>query len=158
MAHEELKRIFPQEIYRLERGEEISVSPVPFGKLARFGEALGSVISKLMLSGMDMEKLEVKEMGRLFGSAFEEIVEIMALVLGKDREWFNEITLGDGLGLATIIVKQNFNEDAKKKLTDFLQRIPSSIDLIDLRTNPHCARTSPRCGGEISSSAASRRL
>lgn len=125
MANEELKRIFPQEIYKLEFGEEVSVSPVPFGKLARFGEALAAVVQKLTLSGVNLEKLTVEDVGRVFGVAFEEIIAIMGLVLDKDKEWFNQITMADGLGLLALIVKQNFNEETKKKLAALLQRIPS---------------------------------
>lgn len=125
MANEELKRIFPEEIYKLESGEEVSVSPVPFGKLARFGESLGSVVSKLSISGVELDKIKIEDVGRIFGIAFEEVVGIMALVINKERSWFDQITLSDGLGIATIILRQNFHEDAKKKLASFLQRIPS---------------------------------
>lgn len=125
MANEELKRIFPAETYKLEYGGEVSVSPVPFGKLSAFGEALASVVQKLTVSGVDMSKLTVEDIGRVFGVAFDEIIGIMALVLNKDREWFNEISMSDGLGLLTLMIQQNFNEETKKKLAALLQRIPS---------------------------------
>jgi hypothetical protein len=125
MANTELKRIFPEEIYKLEYGEEVTVSPVPFGKLAVFGEAVASVIGKLTASGVNLEKVTTQDLGRIFGIAFEEIISVMGLVLNKEREWFNGITLADGLGLLALIIKQNWNEDAKKKLGQLLQRMPS---------------------------------
>lgn len=123
--NDELKRIFPAEIYKLEYGGEVSVSPVPFGKLSAFGEALASIVQKLALSGIELENVTVNDLGRVFGVAFEEVVGIMALVLNKDRAWFDTITLGDGMGILALILKQNFNDDTKKKLAGLVQRIPS---------------------------------
>jgi hypothetical protein len=125
MAYEELKKIFPAEIVKLESGEEVSVSPVPFGKLTAFGEALASIISKLTIAGVDLEKLSAEDIGRVFSVAFEEIIGVMMMVLKKDREWFDNITLSDGLGLLMVIVRQNFNDDVKKKLSALLPRIQS---------------------------------
>ena len=125
MAYDELKRIFPAEIYKLGSGEEVSVSPVPFGKLVAFGEALASIVAKLTLAGVDLENLKPEDLGRAFAVAFDEIVMVMAMVLKKDREWFDHITLADGLGLLTVIIQQNFNDDVKKKFADLLPRIPS---------------------------------
>jgi hypothetical protein len=125
MAYDELKRIFPTESIKLDSGEEVSVSPVPFGKLAAFGEALSSIIGKLTVAGVDLEKLTHEDVGRIFGVAFEEIVLVMAMVLKKPREWFDTITLSDGISLITVILRQNFNDDTKKKLAALLPRIPS---------------------------------
>lgn len=125
MAYEELKRVFPAEKYMLESGEEVSVSPVPFGKLAAFGEALSSIFVKIDGAGVDLDKLTPEDIGRIFAVAFEEIVRVMGLVLNKERSWFDNITLNDGLGLITIILRQNFNEESKKKFADLLPRIPS---------------------------------
>lgn len=125
MAYEELKKIFPAEIFKLESGDEVSVSPVPFGKLTAFGEALASIVSKLSIAGVDLEKLTAEDIGRVFVVAFEEIVGVMMMVLKKEREWFDQITLSDGLGLLTLIIRQNFNDDVKKKFLDLLPKIPS---------------------------------
>lgn len=128
MANTELKRIFPAETVRLESGEEVSVSPVPFGKLAVFGEALASIVAKLTLAGVDMDKLNevtIDDVGRIFMVAFDEIVSIMGIVLGKERAWFDGITLADGVTLLTKIIEQNFGEETKKKLAVLKGKIPS---------------------------------
>jgi len=125
MSNSELKRIFPEEIYKLESGEEVTVSPVPFGKLSVFGESVASIVGKLALAGVNLEKVTTEDLGRVFGVAFEEIITLMGLVLNKEREWFNGITLADGLGLLTLIIQQNWKDDIKKKLSVLLQKIPS---------------------------------
>lgn len=121
--NEELKRIFPTEDYELLSGVVVSVSPVPFGKLARFGEALARLFEKV--GKIDTATDDPNYIGVVFGAAFEEIISIMALVLDKDIEWFNSITVEDGIGLLTLILKQNFNESTKKKLDLLLPRIQS---------------------------------
>lgn len=121
--NQELKRIFPEEIYKLSTGEEVSVSPVPFGKLARFGEALASLLTKIGALNVSLD--DPQAVGKVFGVAFDEIISIMALVLNKDKEWFNRITVEDGIGLLTVILAQNFNESTKKKLDLLLPRLQS---------------------------------
>lgn len=121
----DLKRIFPEVPYKMESGEVVSISPVPFGKLAVFGEVLASLFGKLQAAGVSLTEFDVRDIGRVFGIAFEEVIALMALILNKPRDWFDTITLVDGIGLLTIIIRQNFNEDAKKKLADLLQKIPS---------------------------------
>jgi hypothetical protein len=122
----ELKRLFPAETFRLENGEEVAVSPVPFGKLMVFGEAVASLLKKLSEAGV--EKLDdLGDIGRVFNIAIEEVIALMGLVLGKDREWFDTITLPDGVGLFTKILEQNFNERTKKNLQDLATKIQSSL-------------------------------
>ena len=121
---EELKKIFPEELYILESGEKVTVSPISFRKLRVFGEAIASLAGKMQQSGFDGSFENPAVIGRLIAVAFDEIIGVMSLVLGKDDEWFDRISIADGIGLGTLIVRQNFNEDAKKNLTALLEKIP----------------------------------
>lgn len=115
----ELKKIYPGVKYTLESGEEVTVSPVPFGKLMVFGEAVASLLNKVSGLGQDALKgagLTSLDMGMVFSSAVEEVIELMALVLNKDRVWFDTITTADGLGLFNVILDQNLNEGTKKNI------------------------------------------
>lgn len=123
---DELKRLFPAEQYKLENGEEVTVSPVPFGKLTVFSKAVTSLLAKVNEAGVN--KIEdADDIGRVFGIAIEEVIALMGLVLAKDREWFDTITLPDGIGLFTKILDQNFNESTKKNLSHLATKIQSTL-------------------------------
>jgi len=53
----------------------------------------------------------------------------MALILDKPRDWFDTIDLGDGLGLLSIIIEQNWNEKTKKNLKSLIERISSLLQM-----------------------------
>ena len=123
---DELKRLFPAETYKTESGEEVTVSPVPFGKLTVFSKTVTSLLAKVGEAGIT--KIEnAEDIGRVFGIAIEEVIALMGLVLGKNREWFDTITLDDGVGLFKLIVEQNFNERTKKNLASLAIKIQSSL-------------------------------
>jgi len=118
---DELKKLFPGVTYKLEDGSEVAVSPIPFGKLTVFSEAVTTIISKLQQEGLT-EINTTDEISLAFKVAFEEVLQLMMMVLKKDREWFDTISTPDGLGLATIIVEQNFGEKTKKNAQALLEK------------------------------------
>ena len=118
---DELKKLFPGVSYELEDGSEVTVSPIPFGKLTVFSGAVTSIISKLQQEGLT-EINNTDEIARAFEVAFEEVVQLMVLVLNKEREWFDTISTPDGLGLANIIVEQNFGEKTKKNAQTLMEK------------------------------------
>jgi hypothetical protein len=123
---DELKRIFPEETFVAESGEEVIVSPVSFGKLTVFSKTVTSLLAKIGEAGIT--KIEnADDIGRVFSIAIEEVIALMGLVLGKNREWFDTITLADGVGLFTVILNQNFNEHTKKNLQSLATKIQSSL-------------------------------
>lgn len=122
---DELKVLFPEEIYILQSGEQVTVRPVPFGRLRVFSEAVASLMLKL--SGLGLELKDVDDWKVLFDAAFEETLKVMGLVLEKPREWFDTITISDGIGLLTMIVEQNLNESAKKNITGLIEKVTSLL-------------------------------
>ena len=89
-----------------------------------FSKTVTSLLTKLSEAGVS--KIEdADDIGRVFGIAIEEVIALMGLVLGKDREWFDTITLPDGIGLFTKILEQNFNERTKKNLSHLATKIQS---------------------------------
>lgn len=121
----ELKILLPGEPFTLSNGETIIVSPVPFGKLRIFSGAVAELTRRLSEAGLKFESVE--DWRVVFDVAFEETVKIMALVLDRPREWFDTISLSDGLGLLNIIIEQNFNEDTKKNLKGLIERVSSLL-------------------------------
>lgn len=109
-----LKELLPGELYTLSNREQVLIKPVPFGRLSLFSEAVASLIGKLMEGGIKLEGIEDWKI--LFDTAFEETLNIMALVLDKPREWFDTISISDGLGILNIVIEQNFSDDIKKNL------------------------------------------
>lgn len=118
---DELKTLLPSERYYLENGEAVEVSPVPFGKLRLYSESVANVISKIRTAGLNFQS--ISDYQTAFDAAFEEIIRMMMIVISKERTWFDGITIGDGIGLLSLIIEQNVNENAKKNI----QRISGSL-------------------------------
>ncbi|NOZ68027.1 MAG: hypothetical protein GXP46_01960 [Deferribacteres bacterium] len=121
---DELKVLLPDEMYILETGEQVTVRPVPFGKLNIFSEAVASLMLKI--SDLGLELRDIKNWKTLFDVAFEEMLNIMGLVLEKPREWFDTISINDGIGLLAIIVEQNFREETKKNILKVVEKLSST--------------------------------
>lgn len=140
---DELKTLLPGEPFTLSNGETIIVSPVPFGKLRMFSDAVAKLFQKLSETGLKIDSIE--DWRVIFDVAFEETLNIMSLVLDRPRQWFDTIDLADGLGLLSIIIEQNFNERAKKNLKRILERVSG---LLQIQSRP----SSPQgTGGQTSS-------
>ncbi len=116
---DELKTLLPEQAYTLENGNQVIVSPVPFGKLRIFSGAIASLMEKIGASGVKLEN--VQDYTTLFDIAFEETAGIMMLVMEKDRDWFDGITIADGMGLLALIIEQNMSEAAKKNLAQLIK-------------------------------------
>lgn len=117
---DKLKELLPGEPYTLSTGGQVIIKPVPFGKLRLFSEAVASLMGKLMQGGLKIEGIE--DWKTIFDVAFEETLSIMSLVLDKPREWFDTITISDGLGILNIIIEQNFSESSKKNLKKLIAK------------------------------------
>lgn len=116
MAKDEVKILLPGEDVTLSTGEKVTVSPVPFGKLGAFTSAVASLFIKLQAQKIDITDLS--NLNGLLKVATEETMAIMGLVLGKDRQWFDRITIADGAALLNLIVKQNISDDSKKNIIE----------------------------------------
>ena len=118
MPNDELKDLLPGEDYSLEASQVLRVKAIGFGKLPRFSDAVSNLFKKVQATDLG----DLSNMGAVFKVAFEEVVQVMMLVLNKDREWFDGISVADGIGLAEIIVRQNITEKTKKNLAALVSK------------------------------------
>lgn len=124
---DELNILFAGEEYFLENGSAITVSPVPFGKLKLFTKAVNSLLTKISESGGSLENISSMNMGDFFTFAVDEIIELMGLILEKPREWFDQISMSDGVGILEIIIRQNLTESLKKNLLAIISQVSSLL-------------------------------
>jgi len=121
-----MSRLIPGEAYRLRKidGEEevLWVKPVPFGKLRLFSSALLSLTNKVQEAGIS-DIREPASWPVIFDLAFEEVLDVMSMVLEKDKDWFDTILPASGVELIGIIINQNLTEDLKKKVVDLAARM-----------------------------------
>ena len=117
MVDQETKDLLPGEDYKLENGQVLFIKPVPFGKLPKFASAVSKLVSKVGNS----EVVRNFDITTMFDLAFEEVVEIMMLVLSKERVWFDGISATDGIGIAELILRQNITEKTKKNLKQLVE-------------------------------------
>jgi hypothetical protein len=131
----ELKKLLPGEKYTTVSGEKIIVSPIPFGKTIDYVDAISAIMQRITGSGLNVATLLNKDSSidtvAIFKVAFEEVVNLMSLVLGKPKEWFTEsIDFSDGCALLEIIIRQNVdNERAKKNLKALTGRFSSLLQI-----------------------------
>lgn len=124
MSKKELEILLPEETLKLSSGELLTISKVPFGKLRLFSDAVGNLLKKIQESGISTDTLDYQ---KIFDIAFEEVINIMMLILNKDRKWFDTISIEDGLAILNVIVRQNFSENAKKNLALLLKQMKSLL-------------------------------
>lgn len=132
----ELKKLLPGEKYITVSGEEIVVTPIPFAKTIDYVDAISELVRRITGSGVNVDKLLDKtssslDIVLLFKVAFEEVINLMALVLDKPKEWFTEsIDFADGCALLKIIIEQNVDNDrAKKNLKALIAQLSSLLQM-----------------------------
>jgi len=127
----ELKKIFPGVKYTVThrdgKKEDVTVSPVPFGKLPEFGDAVTDLFNKVMEAGTELTPEALFDFGRVFSIAVEEVIGIMCLVLEQERAWFDDITTADGFGLLDVICEQNLNETVKKNILRLVETVKTQF-------------------------------
>ena len=113
--HDELEDLLPGTAYKLESGREVMVVPASFGDIRRFTDTVTSLAVKAStVEGIDLNNTE--SLVVLAEVAAEEVLVIMGLILGKEEKWFKGITIGDGIGLFTLIIEQNWTESTRKNV------------------------------------------
>lgn len=99
----------------LENGETLEVKPIPFGKLPHFTETFANLLNRLADISINLESSE--DFKRLFDVAFEEVIALMGKIIDKPREWFDTISISDGLAIMDAILELNWNEKTKKNFS-----------------------------------------
>jgi hypothetical protein len=122
---ESLKTLLPVERIELSNGTGVDISPVPFGKIPIFSNAVVSLIKKIRSEGIKLE--DIDDFKTVFDSAFEEVISLCMLVLEKDREWFNTFDIGDGLAICDKIWEQNVTDRLKKNIASLTNKVSSML-------------------------------
>jgi hypothetical protein len=116
-----LKTLLPTERIELSNGTGVEITPVPFGKMNIFSTSVASLVKTIRSKGIKLEDIDDWQV--LFDCAFEETVKIMGLVIDKDRDFFNQISLAEGLAILDKIIEQNINDRVKKNITSLTNRV-----------------------------------
>ncbi|MEW6485792.1 MAG: hypothetical protein AB1423_14465 [Pseudomonadota bacterium] len=135
---DDIKKLLPGKRITLTTKERVEIRPVPFGKLPAFTESVAELFSKLRSVGLKLE--EIEDWKVVLEVAAEETIRIMAFVIGKPREWFDEIDIADGLEILNIIIEQNLTERAKKNLKALLERWSSLLPTRSRHSSPQDTR------------------
>lgn len=122
---DELKILLPAEEVILSTGERVTVSPVPFGRLAAFEGAKALMMMKLQ--GMSFDMADGGNFKKFLETAAEEVMAVMMVALERERVWFDQILPQDGFALWAVIAQQNFTEDSKKNLPALMEAITSLL-------------------------------
>ena len=126
MGKSELKDLLPGETITLLNGGQVTIRPVPFGKLPDFFEDIGAVVKKIFEKKGTLSLLTDSQ--ALLSTAFEEVVRIAGKIIHKKRSWFDTIDIADGLTIVNVIIEQNLdNPRVKKNLTELKDRMTSLL-------------------------------
>jgi hypothetical protein len=131
---DDVKTLLPEVSVELSGDRRVLIGPVPFGKTPLFTGAISSLVQKVAGAGVNLKDLENWE--PLLKVAFEETVKVIGLVIDKPRPWFDTISLSDGLEIIDVIVSQNFDERAKKKITKYRPRVESLLSTLSKTSLP----------------------
>lgn len=132
----EINRLFPGTTHRLEwSGEAIEIKPVPFGKLKVFSDSIASLFARIQELGVE-NFADPSSWSSLLEVAAEEIVQLESLILGKPLEWFDTISIADGIAIFDIILQQNITESTKKNLGSLIARLGSALQTSSKDSSP----------------------
>ena len=97
---------------------EITVRPWSFGILFDISPLLEDVLTKLEEKEINIDGtfLNYSTMLKIFSLASSGVREIICMTLGKDVEVVNALSMEDGIKIAVIICKQNWEIISKNAL------------------------------------------
>jgi len=107
----ELKTLQPANEIKLSTGEILILKPLPFGKLAKALSLVSSIFGSASI-GYDALSLEDQSsagavIAQVLAQGGEDIYELLGLGLNKPREWFDDLSMEDGINAATAFFELN---------------------------------------------------
>lgn len=104
----ELEALFPEDVkVELSTGETITIKPLTFGqtlKALKFGKNLGSLI----IEASQSENPRAEFM-YVLAEGGEEVIDLLAFALNKDKSWFDVLPADDGVKLTAEFLGVNFD-------------------------------------------------
>lgn len=150
-VNQELSILFPERYDLKLGGELLTVTPFKAGSLPRLIPALSKLAG--VLAAIDWKKVGFKKsetedhQGNITGTTLEitpetlqaisqiceeggeTFKELMALAVGKTKEWFDQLDLDEGIELAVMVlwVNQDFFEKRLMAVFDKLSRVKAGL-------------------------------
>ena len=125
----ELATLFPSKEVTLSTGEVLNISPFKFGQLPlalKLSTKISHLLAKLVQSG------DLKDKNQLAGSIIyliseggEDLLSLVGLGIGKDREWFDTLQSDDGVVITVAFLEVNLDFFTKKMMPQLLQAMNS---------------------------------
>lgn len=129
----DIKTIFPATEITLTSGEVLSIKPLTFGQLPKAVELtnkLGSTLANLDPSTFNDNQSLAQSMFQLISLSAEDFVQLLAFVLKKPREWFDELPTQDGIAISIQFLEVNigfFTQHVRPVLMKEGARLKSSL-------------------------------
>lgn len=116
---DELKTLFPEVEVTLKSGEVVTVYPLKFGQLAKAAGLMTNVVGSAIVGYNDLladPNSTASAIGRALIESGEDLYNLLALGLKRDRAWFDELDMDDGIKLTTTFVEVNSDFFVKQAL------------------------------------------
>lgn len=126
----DLATIFPATEVTLSTGEVLVIKPFKFGQLPKvmhLSRGIFGHIQALFSSGADLSDAAL--ISEVLAHGGEQFIQLIALAVNKDREWFDELEAVDGVQLATTFLEVNVSFFAQKLLPE-LKKSAQSLNKI----------------------------
>lgn len=122
---QELSTLFPQKIIVLSNGDTVNISPFKFGQLPqalKLATKIGHLLAELVKDGKIKDKNQMAGLViHLVSEGGEDLLNLIALGIGKNREWFDSLQSDDGLTLTIAFLEVNLDFFTKKMMPQLLQ-------------------------------------
>ena len=124
MSKDPMDTLFPEEEVEL-GGEKFNISPFTFGQIPKVVKRLKNVAGVL-----DQEDFgSITSMMELLIQGGDDIIELVALVLKKDKEWVEELNQEDAIKAISIIITSNHDFFVKR----ILPIVTATMDRLEMR-------------------------
>lgn len=107
---DDLKVLFPEGKTVEANGESITLKPFTFGQLPKVMNLIAPVIKQMNQSGVVGASTTlgaIESWVDLFASGGESLIGFMAWATGKDRVWFDTMSMDEGVMLMQAIIEVN---------------------------------------------------
>ena len=134
---DQMEDLLPGNSVTLENGKKVMVRPIVLGQLKDFSRIVTALAMKSAdVLGGDLSRIEKGDVRPediivMVQVAFEEVMELAALVTDLTQAEVTKLNLGDGAGVLSLVLEQNLTESSKKNLASLWRvikrNLPSSI-------------------------------
>ena len=121
----EINILFPGREITLSSGETVTIKPFTFGqipKAMKLAQKIGDILVTFVKEGSLGDKTKMAGLiMHVITEGGEDLLQLIALGIGKERAWFDTLQSDDGLNVTLAFMEENIDFFTKKMMPQLLE-------------------------------------